>query len=84
MKEITNDAWRLETYSADDGYMVDIQEVCCLDKDEYEAWLYHQDYGIKTLMFAMPVEQQSLEEFVEIVERNVDGHKALYNDLYVR
>ena len=37
----------------------------------YEAWLWKNGCGHKMFMFGMPTEQQSLEEFVDIVDGNL-------------
>ena len=73
MKEAVNLCWN-NTYFFDHHYIVDIFNV----DDTYEAWLYNREYGIKDLMFGMPVEQQSFDEFLEIVEANVPEYIELY------
>jgi len=73
MKEAVNLCWN-NTYCFDRHYIVDIFKV----DDTYEAWLYNREYGIKDLMFGMPVEQQSFDEFLEIVEANVPEYIELY------
>ena len=75
MKEAVNLCWN-NTYCFDHHYMVDIFKV----DDTYEAWLYNREYGIKDFMFGMPVEQQSFDEFLEIVEANVPEYIELYRE----
>ena len=75
MKEAVNLCWN-NTYCFDSHYMVEIFKV----DDTYEAWLYNREYGIKDLMFGMPVEQQSFDEFLEIVEANVPEYIELYKE----
>ena len=52
------------TYEIGEGFMVDIATL----PETYEAWLYHKDYGVKDLVFGMPIEQQPYDEFVSIVD----------------
>lgn len=57
----------IECYAFDTEHYIDI-----IEKDEtYEAWLYKRDHGFKTLMFGVPIPQQSKEEFIQIVTANV-------------
>lgn len=57
----------------DHGYLIDIVTL----RNDYEAWIYCEDDGVKHLMFGMPKEQQSYEEFLEIVEANIDDYRDL-------
>ena len=43
------------THNYDGKYLVDI----IVKKDEqcYEAWLYNKDYGVKGLMFGVPMDE---------------------------
>jgi len=75
MKEVLDLCW-INTYGYEDHYMIDIFKV----DGTYEAWLYNSEYGIKDFMFGMPVEQQSLDEFLEIVKANVPEYIDLYKD----
>lgn len=50
------------------GFMVDIVET----PTEYEAWLYHKDYGIKELMFGTnKTQHKDRADFCEMVENNL-------------
>ena len=66
----------IEVYDYDDEYCIDI----ITTNDTYEAWLYKNDYGIKTLMFGGLIEQQSKDEFLKIVDANVEDYIPLYCD----
>lgn len=69
-----------QTYSTKKGFLVDI--VTKSLKYEYEAWIYHEEYGIKDLMFGVPTEQQTYEEFLEIVFNNIDEYINYYVDYH--
>ena len=84
MKKITNTPI-LETLGKGD-FRVDI----VLDTDEmtYSAWLYHKDYGVKELMFGIPMYQsgggfQTLEEMEGLVEHNLKQYIHSYEEAYI-
>lgn len=56
----------IATYELGNGFYVDIVK----EKDCYSAWLFHEWYGIKELMFGM---RCGLEEFLELVESDTDS-----------
>lgn len=56
----------IATYEIGHGFYADIMK----DKDLYSAWLFHERYGIKELMFGMRCD---LEEFLELVESDTDS-----------
>lgn len=56
----------IATYELGYGFYVDIVN----DKECYSAWLFHERYGIKELMFGM---RCNLEEFLELVESDTDS-----------
>lgn len=66
----------IDVYDYDDEYCIDI----ITTNDTYEAWLYQYNCGMKSLMFGMPIPQQSKEQFLEIVEANVEDYIPLYCD----
>lgn len=59
-------------------YMVDIATT----SDSYEAWIYRKEYGVKDLMFGMPQAQQTLDEFLDIVEANIEDYAKGYDEEY--
>lgn len=66
----------IECYAYDSEHCIDIVET-----DEcYEAWLYAKDYGLKTLMFGVPVDQDSKEGFIQIVQSNAKEYLSIYYD----
>lgn len=58
----------------DGEFYIDIVEL----ESTYEAWLSHNSYGISDLMFGVPKTQQSLHEFVELVEINLVDYERYY------
>lgn len=64
------------TYDADEGFMVDIVE----KPVGPEAWLYHEKYGIKYkyLMFGSTWGQNTMEDFLKMVEANLEEYIADY------
>jgi hypothetical protein len=49
----------------------------------YEGWIYHKDCGVKQLMFGCPIEQQTFEQFQELIEANIDEHILIYDNLFL-
>ena len=70
---------KIETYWHGGDWFVDIVTT----PDNYEAYLYSKGCCIKELMFGMPIKQQSYEEFIEIVEGNVNDHTEIYIKEYL-
>ena len=77
--ENTNIITRTYSLSLFEGFLVEIEET----ESEYAAYLYHEEYGIKMLMYGMPKEQQGKSEFMEIVEYSVDDYIEVYVDEYM-
>lgn len=69
---MTATATKTETF-IDHGYLIDIVTL----KNDYEAWIYVEDDGVKHLMFGMPKEQQNYKEFCKIVEANINDYRDL-------
>ncbi len=67
-----------KTYDAGNGFLVDIEVI----ENKAEAWIYHERYGIKDLMFGTEIGSKHVPDynaFVELVEANlepnIDGYK---------
>lgn len=60
------------TYDFGNGYRVDIVKM----KNYYEAWIYHDDYGVKSMMFGS--NNTNNNDFLEMVDRNFIDYKELY------
>lgn len=68
------------TTFASGNYRIDIVE----SRTEYEAWIYHKDYGVKDFMFGTDKNQaayiKSFEEFTDMVEANLPVYKKSYHE----
>ena len=74
MKKITDVV--TTTYQYNDNYYIDI--VKNGKEDTYEAWIYHRAYGIKSLMFGVPSETNTIEMFLVLVEGNAEDYIEIY------
>ena len=70
------------TYDVGGGYFIDIVENNGPD-ETYEAWMYNEQYGVKSLMFGLHKSDVTMDEFIEIVEKNIRQHKRIYANLYM-
>lgn len=61
-----------------DGFLVDI----VTRDDEYEVWLYHQNYGVKSLMFGVSNLNTSYNDFLSMVIYNVEDYVLFYCNEY--
>lgn len=62
----------ITTYQYDDNYLIDIVKN---DKEgTYEAWIYHRAYGVKSMMFGVLSETNTIEFFLAMVEANAEDH----------
>lgn len=77
---LENTAIKTTTYNASCGFMVDI--VCNNESRKREAYIYHKDCGIKDLMFGTSMEQDTYEEFFDMVEQNFTDYANDYMDEY--
>ena len=68
----------IRTYRVDNNYIVYIKDT----DDTYEAWLQNKNYGIMSLMFGLPNEHLSLEDFITIVNNNIEREIKLYRELH--
>ena len=69
------------TFDVGGGFRVDVQQ----DNNNFEAWLWEQNYGVKTQMFGMHTDDVSFKEFVELVEAALDNEPYIqdYIDEYM-
>ena len=71
------------TYDAGDGWRVDIIEM----PGEYDAFLYKENYGVKSLMFGCPITQNgehwTVKRFIDLVEGNLPEYMATYKEEYM-
>lgn len=64
------------TYDAGDGFLVDIVTT----PTKLESWLYHKDYGVKTLMFGMMCDDINYDEYRDCVEAALSEYKVTYRE----
>ena len=61
----------IEAYiTAVSDFMVDIVEM----EDVFEAYLYRNGYGVKSLMFGVDKAQTTKEDFISLVSANLHTH----------
>lgn len=56
-----------------------------VDKAEHhrEAWLTHKDYGVSVLMFGADFKQLYHEQFIRLVEANLESKISIYRNEYM-
>ena len=75
------------TYEAGNGFMVDI----VVKEDMFEAWIYHENYGVKDMMWGSPktytrfgeTHEETLKSFKALVEANIPEHAMFYAEQYM-
>lgn len=63
------------TYQYKD-FLIDITE----DEEIREAWIYHKDYSIKSQMWGEPIDQTSFDDFIALVEENIEDYIESYKE----
>lgn len=58
-------------------YMIDIVET----DDEYEAWIYRSDYGVKHSMIGCDKTQTTRKEFMAVVEATYYEYAMRYDEV---
>lgn len=66
------------TYHYKKGFYVDI----VTDKECYNAWVYHENVGDKHHMFGVMKNSMSFQEFVNLVEGNIEQHIKFIKKIY--
>lgn len=51
-------------------------------KECFEAYLWHEQYGIKNMMFGVS-KDTSIEKFIELVEANIEEYIIYYREEFV-
>lgn len=70
-------AYQVDNYKYND-YLVYIKE----DAVTYDAWLQNKNYGVMSLMFGLPNKNLTLEDFIQIVNNNIEREIKLYQELH--
>lgn len=66
----------INTYSYND-YLIDI----VINQSCYEGWIYTDNAGLKMLIFGCPKTQQTLEDFITLIEDNIADYIPLFEEL---
>lgn len=72
------------TYDMGKKWRMDI--VVMPKKDYAEAWIYREDYGIKSLMFGSSYNQstcRTLDYFIDMAYANFYDYKEIYEEEYM-
>lgn len=78
MKKLINHS--VTTYIYKNVWRIDVIN----NKSTYEAWIYHKDYGIKNLMWAVEAEVYgNLADFTALVEKNADDYIRIYKEDHI-
>lgn len=64
-----------DTYTYND-YMIDI----VITPDDFEGWIYKKSAGLKMLMFGCPKKQQDYNEFITLIENNIEEYIPLLEE----
>ena len=67
---------KVETYKVYGKWYVDIQT----EKEMYFAYIWRAGYGDKKMMFGCGKDQQSYEDFLDLVEENFEDYRSDYID----
>lgn len=74
--------YKTYTYELSDEFMCDIVKADRLGDECYEAWIYRTTYGVKDMMFGVPVKQDSLEEVLDMVDSLWEEYAEGYDEMY--
>ena len=77
--ELTPTIIKSETYKAIDGFLIDIED----DGECYNAYLWHENMGVKDLMFGVFKESHSKSDFIDLVIANFEDYRTLYEEDYM-
>lgn len=64
------------TYYINHNFYVDI--VSNYESEYYEAWIWNDKYSIKEQIMSAPMEQQTITEFMDIIENNIQEDIKFY------
>ena len=69
------------TYECGGGFFVDIVENT--REKVHRAYIYHENYGIKSLMFGCPASTTKHHDFFEMVVAGIEEYKEDYINEYM-
>lgn len=77
MKEIKNDIIKKYKY---ENYVIYIKDTTKNNYELYEAYLQNEEYGVISLMFGALKQNQTFEQFMELVEHNLECYIGSYQE----
>lgn len=69
-----SEAYQIDTHELEDGFLVDV--VWNYREKTVEAWLYHEKYGVKQMIFELPY--TTLEEGSSTIYSALDASLPFY------
>ena len=75
MKEIKNNV--IKKFQLEDYYIYIME-----NEDSWEYYLQHKDYGIIALIFGLMKKENSFEDFMDIVGKNIECDIEYYRQTY--
>lgn len=72
---------KFTSYRFANGFVVDIEETPTM----FEMWVYHEEYGIKTLVFGVEKSEMNRVEFIKhtMCDPLLDDAMNLYREEYM-
>ena len=80
-KELRRAVAQTSTFKLDNGFLLDI--VCNAEYDpcpQYQAWLWHKDFGVKELLYGA---NQEYDDFIETALYYAEDFKDYYVEKYM-
>lgn len=71
----------MATVEANDGFFVDIE--MDTKKETYNLWLFHEDIGVKELMYGLPMANITIQEVIASAPGFADQHMTDYQFQYM-
>lgn len=70
----------IETYDCGNGFLMDFVHT----DGTYEGWIYHRDYGVKDLIFGLPMTQSTRSEALDLLQYNLENGIESYRKQYMQ
>lgn len=80
-KELRRAVAQTSTFKLGEGFLLDI--TCNAERDpcpEYEAWLWHKNYGVKELLYGA---NQEYDDFIDTALYYAEDFKDYYAEKYM-
>lgn len=76
--ELKTTSFYIKQKGIEDGFILEVIET----KSMFEAWIYHAEYGIKSLMFGLMKEDTTYNDFIETATANLMEYITDYIEQY--